>query len=61
MLKIYTQITLFVVVVVVLKVLGFELRASHLLDRTSTTLATSSAVFALVILKIGSCSLPRPA
>jgi hypothetical protein len=42
------------------EVLGFELWASHLLGRCSTTWATL-ALLALVILEIGSPFLPRPA
>jgi hypothetical protein len=38
-----------------LVVLEFELRTSHLLGRLSTTAATPSAPFVLVILQIGSC------
>jgi hypothetical protein len=42
------------VVVGFLAVLGFELRALHLLGSWSTTLAITSALFALVVLEIGS-------
>jgi hypothetical protein len=43
------------------EVLAFELRASWLLGRSSTTGAIPPALFALVIfaLEIGSCFLPR--
>jgi hypothetical protein len=40
-------------------VLGFELKALHLLDRHSTAWATHPALFALVILETGSQFLPR--
>jgi hypothetical protein len=42
-----------------LTVLGFELRASNLLDRTSNTQATLPSFFTLVILEIRSYFLPR--
>jgi hypothetical protein len=42
-----------------LAVLGFEPRALHLLGRQSTGWAVPLALFALVNLEIGSCSLPR--
>jgi hypothetical protein len=44
-----------------LAVLEFELRASCLQGRCSTTSITPSDLFALVILEIGSCFLARPA
>jgi hypothetical protein len=42
-------------------VLGFELRALYLLGRSSTAGTMPPALFALIILDIGSCFLPRPA
>jgi hypothetical protein len=42
-------------------VLGFELRASHSVDTCFTTWAIPPAIFAPVILEIGSCFSPRPA
>jgi hypothetical protein len=41
--------------------LEFELRASHLLGRRCTAWATPPALFGLIILKIGSHFLSRPA
>jgi hypothetical protein len=38
---------------------GFELRGLYLLGRCPTAYATHPAPFALVILEIGSCLLPR--
>jgi hypothetical protein len=40
-------------------ILGLELRASNFLGRSSTVWATLLALFAMVILEIGSCSLLR--
>jgi hypothetical protein len=40
-------------------VLGFELRASHLLSQPSTASATFPALYALIILELGFCFLPR--
>jgi hypothetical protein len=44
-----------------LEVVGFKLRALCLLGRHSTAWATPLALFALIILEIGSCFLPRAA
>jgi hypothetical protein len=44
-----------------LEVLGFALRASHLLVRCSTAWGTPPALFALAVLEVGSCFWPRPA
>jgi hypothetical protein len=44
-----------------LVVLGFELRAMNFQGMYSTALSTSSALFALVILELRSCILPKQA